>query len=155
MIANEALHNKTNSGWNPKIVVFVCSWCGRAGADLAGIAGLQCPVGVRIIRVPCAGRVDPYLVVKTFQSGGDGVLVCGCHPGDCHHLSGNLVARRRLTILKGMLEFIDIEKERFQVAWISGLEGAKFARLLREISEKLKVLGPNRRFVKEIQNANR
>ena len=108
--------------WEPKIVAFLCNWCSYAGADLAGISRLQYPANVRIIRVPCSGRLDPFYVIKALQHGADGVLVSGCHPGDCHYISGNYVARRRFAVLKRLLEYVGIEPGRVQFTWISAAE---------------------------------
>ena len=92
--------------WEPKILAFLCNWCSYAGADLAGVSRMQYPPNVRVVRVPCSGRVNPYFIIRALQRGWDGVLVSGCHPGDCHYISGNLVARRRFAVLKDMLEYI-------------------------------------------------
>ncbi len=139
--------------WKPRIIAFLCNWCSYAGADLAGISRLQYPPNVRIIRVPCSGRVNPYFIIKSLQRGVDGVLVSGCHPGDCHYISGNLVARRRFAILKRILEFAGIEKGRVQFSWISAAEGERFSQVIKEVTEEIRALGPNKRFVKEVENA--
>lgn len=128
--------------WEPKIVAFCCNWCSYAGADLAGISRLTYPPNVRIIRVPCSGRVNPQFVIKAFQKGADGVLVAGCHPGDCHYSTGNYFARRRFLLMKRLLEFVGIEPERFHVRWISGSEGSKFAEVMRDITEQVRSVGP-------------
>jgi coenzyme F420-reducing hydrogenase delta subunit len=123
------------------IVAFLCNWCSYAGADLAGVGRLQYPVNVRVIRVPCSGRVDPLYIIKALQEGADGVLVSGCHPGDCHYISGNLVARRKFAMLKSFLEFLGIEPERVQFSWVSASEGSRFASLIEKVVrdvEKLK-----------------
>ena len=138
------------SEWKPRIIAFLCNWCSYAGADLAGISRLQYPPNVRVIRVPCSGRVNPYFIIKSLQYGVDGVLVSGCHPGDCHYISGNLVARRRFAILKRILEFVGIEKGRVQFSWIAAAEGERFSQVIKEITEEIKTLGPNKKFVKEI-----
>ncbi len=138
------------SEWKPRIIAFLCNWCSYAGADLAGISRLQYPPNVRVIRVPCSGRVNPYFIIKSLQQGVDGVLVSGCHPGDCHYISGNLVARRRFAILKRILEFVGIEKGRVQFSWISAAEGERFSQVIKEITQEIKTLGPNKKFVKEI-----
>lgn len=149
MKANQTM-TPENSDWEPKIVAFLCNWCSYAGADLAGISRLQYPPNVRVIRVPCSGRVDPYFIIKGLQHGVDGVLVSGCHPGDCHYISGNLVARRRFAILKRILEFVGIEKGRVQFSWISAAEGERFSQVIKEVTEEIKALGPSKKFVKEI-----
>lgn len=145
--------NKDSSKWKPRIIAFLCNWCSYAGADLAGIGRLQYPPNVRIIRVPCSGRINPYFIIKSLQHGVDGVLVSGCHPGDCHYISGNLVARRRFAILKRILEFAGVEKGRIQFTWISAAEGERFSQVIKEVTQEIKALGPNKRFVKEAQNA--
>jgi len=130
----------------PKIVAFLCNWCSYAGADLAGTTRLKQAADVRVIRVPCSGRVDPSFILKAFERGADGVIVGGCHPGDCHYVKGNLNARRRFLVLKELLGITGIEPERFQVAWCSAAEGAKWAALVNEVSERVGRLGPLRGF---------
>ncbi len=131
--------------FEPLIIVFGCNWCSYAGGDLAGTSRMSYPPNVRVIRVPCSSRVSPNFVLRAFQRGADGVLVAGCHPGDCHYVTGNYYARRRLSALRRFLEFIGIEPERFEVHWISGSEGAKFAKVMGEATEKIRALGPNRK----------
>jgi len=131
--------------FEPLIVAFCCNWCSYAAGDLAGTSRIGYPSNVRIIRVPCSGRVSPNFVLRAFQRGADGVVVAGCHPGDCHYVSGNYLARRRLSVLKRILEFVGIEPERFQVYWISASEGNKFAEVMRDATEKIIALGPNRK----------
>jgi F420-non-reducing hydrogenase iron-sulfur subunit len=133
----------------PRIVAFLCNWCSYAGADLAGISRIQYPASIRVIRVPCSGRVDPFHILKALQSGADGVLVSGCHPGDCHYLTGNYVARRRFAVLSDLLEFAGIDPGRVSFSWVSAAEGERFAEVVREVTEKVRVLGPNRKMVKE------
>jgi coenzyme F420-reducing hydrogenase delta subunit len=133
----------------PKIVAFLCNWCSYAGADLAGISRIQYPASIRVIRVPCSGRVDPFHILKALQSGADGVLVSGCHPGDCHYLTGNYVARRRFAVLNDLLEFAGIDPGRVSFSWVSAAEGERFAEVVRDVTEKVKALGPNRKLVKE------
>ncbi|NOQ43692.1 MAG: hydrogenase iron-sulfur subunit [Dehalococcoidia bacterium] len=128
--------------YQPKIVGFLCNWCSYAGADLAGTSRICYPPNIRIIRVPCSGRVDPLLVVKSFQQGADGVLIAGCHPGDCHYSEGNYYARRRLALLHTFLEYIGIEKERFQIQWVSASEGKRWAHVVSSFTESLARLGP-------------
>ncbi|MEM2882278.1 MAG: hydrogenase iron-sulfur subunit [Candidatus Bathyarchaeia archaeon] len=132
------------SDHEPRILGFLCNWCSYAGADLAGTSRIQYPPNVRIIRVPCSGRVDPLLVIKAFERGFDGVLVSGCHPGDCHYTQGNYYARRRLAILRDLLEFIGIERDRFRVEWVSAAEGQRFAQIVADFVRRLKELGPRR-----------
>ncbi|HUU64092.1 MAG TPA: hydrogenase iron-sulfur subunit [Dehalococcoidia bacterium] len=128
--------------YQPKIVGFLCNWCSYAGADLAGTSRICYPPNIRIIRVPCSGRVDPLLVVKSFQQGADGVLIAGCHPGDCHYTEGNYYARRRLALLRTFLEYIGIEKERYRVEWVSASEGKKWAQVVSSFTDELHKLGP-------------
>ena len=128
--------------YQPKIVGFLCNWCSYAGADLAGTSRICYPPNIRIIRVPCSGRVDPLLIVKSFQQGADGVLIAGCHPGDCHYSEGNYYARRRLALLHTLLEYIGIEKERFQIQWVSASEGKRWANVVSSFTEDLARMGP-------------
>ncbi len=132
--------------WEPKIIAFLCNWCSYAGADLAGVSRLQYPANVKIIKVPCSGRISPELILNAFHKGADGVWVSGCHIGDCHYISGNMYARRRLILLKRLLEFAGLEPERLHLSWISASEGEKFAEHARKITEDIKRLGPNLRF---------
>lgn len=144
--------NEQHSEWQPKILAFLCNWCSYAGADLAGVSRLQYPPNARIVRVPCSGRVNPAYILKALQEGIDGVLVSGCHPGDCHYLTGNYHARRKFRLLKELLDFVGVEDGRVQFAWVSAAEGAKFAQVMAEVTEKVRALGPNRRLAKKIGN---
>lgn len=129
--------------YEPKIVGFLCNWCAYTGADLAGTARMKYPPNIRIIRVMCSGRIDPTFVLKAFKEGADGVLMAGCHPpSDCHYQNGNLKAMRRYPILKKMLEQMGIEGERLRLEWISAAEGEKMVRVVNEMVETLKELGP-------------
>jgi len=132
--------------FEPKILAFCCNWCSYAGADLAGTSRMQYPPNIRIIKVMCSGRVNPFFVLKALRVGADGVLVLGCHPGDCHYMTGNYRTRRRLSITMKFLEYMGIEPERVQVSWCSASEGAKFAEVVTEVTDKLKQIGPNRLF---------
>jgi len=143
----EVLGNET---WEPKIAAIVCNWCTYAGADLAGISRIQYPHNVRIIRVPCTGRINPFYIVKALQTGADGVLVSGCHPGECHYISGNLVARRKFAVLKSFLNYIGIEGDRTMFTWVSASEGDRFAQVIRGVTEKVKALGPADKLVKNL-----
>lgn len=134
--------------FEPKIMTFLCNWCSYAGADLAGVSRIKYPPNTRVIRVPCSGRVDPLFILKCLQDGYDGVLVSGCHPGDCHYISGNYVARRKFAILKTALEFMGIEPGRVQFSWVSAGEGEKFSQVISKVTESVKVLGPARKLVK-------
>jgi coenzyme F420-reducing hydrogenase delta subunit len=129
-------------GWQPKIVAFLCTWCSYAGADLAGVSRLQYPPSIRVIRVPCSGRINPLFILSALENGADGVLVSGCHPGDCHYLSGNLSARRRFAMVKRLLEYVGIEPERVQFSWVSASEGGRFSSLIAKVTEDVRRLGP-------------
>ncbi|MEM0111320.1 MAG: hydrogenase iron-sulfur subunit [Candidatus Bathyarchaeia archaeon] len=136
--------SEKHENFEPKIVAFLCNWCSYAGADLAGVSRIQYPPNIRVIRVMCSGRVDPAFILEAFKNGADGVLVAGCHlPSDCHYLSGNFKALRRITLLKRMLKDFGIEPERLRLEWISASEGDKFAAVVREMVEEIKKLGPN------------
>ena len=135
----------TTSDWEPKILAFLCNWCSYAGADLAGTSRSQYPPNIRVIRVPCSGRVNPIFVVEALRQGADGVLVSGCHPGDCHYLTGNYYARRRFALLQRYLEYLGIEKGRVQFSWVSASEGGRFAEVVTKVTEDIKKLGPARR----------
>lgn len=129
--------------WEPKIVAFLCHWCSYAGADLAGISRFQYPPNIRVVRVPCSGSVNPLYILKALQQGADGVLVSGCHPGDCHYLSGNYVARRRFALLRSLLDQVGVEPERVQFSWVSAAEGQKFAQVIAEVTASVRALGPS------------
>lgn len=137
-------------GWEPRIVAFLCNWCSYAGADLAGIGRLQYPPNVRVVRVPCTGRINPLYIFKALQEGADGVLVSGCHPGDCHYISGNLVARRKFAMLKEFLRYVGMEPERVQFSWVSAAEGPRFAALVRQVTAAILKIGPNEKMVKPL-----
>ncbi|MCK5785906.1 MAG: hydrogenase iron-sulfur subunit [Candidatus Sabulitectum sp.] len=137
------------SEWQPRILAILCNWCSYAGADLAGVSRMQYPPSIRVVRIPCSGRVDPLFIMKSLQSGFDGVLVSGCHPGDCHYISGNYVARRKFAVLKPLLEFIGLEPNRVQFSWISAGEGDRFAKVVTKITEDIRELGPATRLVKK------
>ena len=139
-----------SEAFEPKIVAFLCNWCSYAGADLAGVSRLQYPPNIRVVRVPCSGRINPLFILAALQNGADGVLVSGCHPGDCHYLSGNLVARRKFNTVKDLLSYVGIEPGRVQFSWVSASEGGRFSDLVRQVSEDVKRLGPQRRLAKEI-----
>ena len=140
---------KEDKDWEPKIIAFLCNWCSYAGADLAGVSRIQYPPSIRIVRVPCSGRINPYFIIKSLTDGWDGVLVSGCHPGDCHYISGNLVARRRFAILNDLLEFFGIEPGRVNFMWASAAEGERFANLVKKTTKIVKNLGPNKKFEKK------
>ena len=136
------------SDFEPTIVAFLCNWCSYAGADLAGTGRLKYHPNVKVIRVMCSGRVNPLYVLKAFKEGADGVLVSGCHPGDCHYIKGNMFARRRFAVLKNILEYIGIEPQRFHMSWVSASEGAKFAQVINEVTESVRALGPQKKLTK-------
>lgn len=142
---------KRSPDWEPKIIAFLCNWCSYAGADLAGVSRIQYPPNIRVIRVPCSGRINPFYILKSLQRGWDGVLVSGCHPGDCHYLTGNYYARRKFAVLKRLLEYIGIEEGRVHFSWVSAAEGEKFSSVVREVTESIKRLGPATRLVKKEQ----
>jgi len=141
----------SGNGWEPRIVAFLCNWCSYAGADLAGVSRIQYPPNVRVIRVPCSGRINPLFVIKALQTGADGVLVSGCHPGDCHYISGNLYARRKFALLKSLLEYVGIEPERVQFSWVSAAEGVRFAEILEKVIDAVREVGPASKMVKELE----
>ena len=141
---------EATASWQPKIVAFLCNWCSYAGADLAGVSRLQYGTNVRIIRVPCSARINPQFLVKALQNGADGVLVSGCHPGDCHYISGNLVARRKFAVMKRFLEYVGVEPERVQFSWVSASEGGRFADLMNRVIEDVRRVGPASRLVKAL-----
>jgi coenzyme F420-reducing hydrogenase delta subunit len=130
------------TAFEPRIVALVCTWCTYAGADLAGTSRLRYASNVRIVKVPCTGRIDPLFVLKAFEGGADGVLVSGCHPGDCHYTSGNYHARRRWAIFRRLLEFTGIDMRRLFFSWVSAAEGQKFADLVNDVVEKVRAAGP-------------
>ena len=130
--------------YQPRIVGFLCNWCSYAGADLAGTSRLTYPPNIRIIRVPCSGRVDAMFVAKCFQEGADAVLVAGCHPGDCHYSDGNFYAQRRFALFKELLQFMGIEKERFRLEWVHASEGKRFSQLVATFTQEVAQLGPRK-----------
>ena len=130
--------------FEPKILAYCCNWCAYAGADLAGTSRIQYPPNVRIVKVMCSGRVDPAAVLAAFRKGADGVLVAGCHPGDCHYISGNEMVKARMDFLRGFLEEVGIDRERFRLEWIAGSEGGKFARVIQDMVDSVRRLGPFR-----------
>lgn len=130
------------TNFEPKIVGFLCRWCSYAGADLAGTNRLKYPSNVSSIRVNCSGRIDPTLVMKALALGADGVLIAGCHPGDCHYTSGNIKTLRRFKLLQKMLDQFGIERERVRLEWISAAEGERYAQVVRSMTEQVRSLGP-------------
>jgi F420-non-reducing hydrogenase iron-sulfur subunit len=130
--------------FEPRIVGFLCNWCSYTGADLAGTSRVKYPPNVRVIRVMCSARIDPTFVLKALSDGADGVLICGCHPGDCHYVEGNYKAMRRYALLKKMLNSYGIEEDRVRLEWVSASEGVRFGELVKDMTEKIRKLGPNR-----------
>ena len=130
------------SDFEPKIVGFLCRWCSYAGADLAGTNRMKYPSNISSIRVNCSGRIDPTLVMKALALGADGVLIAGCHPGDCHYTNGNIKTLRRFKLLQKMLDQFGIERERVRLEWISAAEGERYAQVVRSMTEEVRSLGP-------------
>ncbi|MDY2842033.1 MAG: hydrogenase iron-sulfur subunit [Candidatus Borkfalkiaceae bacterium] len=140
--------NTENTGkkeFVPNIVAFCCNWCSYAGADLAGSSRLSYPANVKIVRVPCSCRVNPTFILKAFQRGADGVILCGCHPGDCHYVTGNYYTRRRMSLLFNFLDYLGIERGRTRVEWVSAAEGAKFSAVMNDFVKTVTELGENKR----------
>ncbi len=127
--------------YEPRIVGFLCNWCSYSGADLAGVSRLKSPPNIRIIRTMCSGRVDPTFVLRAFELGADGVLIAGCHPGDCHYAEGNYKAMRRVAMLKQVLRAVGIDERRIRLEWISASEGEKYTKVTAEFTETIRFLG--------------
>ncbi|MEW6368183.1 MAG: hydrogenase iron-sulfur subunit [Acidobacteriota bacterium] len=130
------------SAWQPHIIAFVCHWCTYAGADMAGTTRRIYPPNVRILRFPCTGRMSPLFILRAFEQGADGVLVSGCHPGDCHYVQGNYFARRRFAVFRALLEFLGVDPRRLQFSWVSASEGVKWARVVEEVTQGVRDAGP-------------
>ena len=128
--------------FEPKIVAFLCKWCSSAGSDLAGVSRMKYPPNVVPITVLCSGGVSPLYIFSAFKRGADGVLVSGCHPGDCHYIKGNFYARRRIALVKKLLDYIGLEPQRFQMSWVSAAEGKKYTQIITDFVQELKPLGP-------------
>lgn len=139
----------TETTWEPRIVAFLCAWCTYNAADLAGVTRLQYPPNLRVIRIPCTGRMSAKFVLDALRHGADGVWVSGCHPGDCHYLEGNYYARRKFALLKNLLEHVGIEPGRVQFSWISSSESTKFADVAGRVTESVRALGPARHLLKK------
>jgi coenzyme F420-reducing hydrogenase delta subunit len=129
--------------FEPKIIGFLCNWCSYAGADLAGVSRIQYPPNIRIIRVMCSGRVDPVIILEMFANGADGVIVTGCHPGDCHYVEGNLYEERKIKMLKRLLALTGLELGRLRLEWVSASEGQRFAQIVTEFTNQIKKIGPS------------
>jgi F420-non-reducing hydrogenase iron-sulfur subunit len=136
--------------FEPRIAAFFCTWCTYGAADLAGVNRMEYPAGFRVVRVPCTGRISPVFVLQAFRQGADGVWISGCHPGDCHYLSGNLHARRRFQLFKNLLEFAGVEPGRLHFSWISSAEAEKFQTTAREVTRAVAALGPSSFLVKHV-----
>jgi F420-non-reducing hydrogenase iron-sulfur subunit len=136
------------SEWEPKIVAFLCNWCSYGAADLAGVSRMQYPPNIRVIRIPCTGRMSPKFALAALRQGADAVWVSGWHPGECHYLEGNYYARRKFALMKNLLEHMGIEEGRLHFSWISSAESTKFVKVVSEITEKVRAIGPNQHFVK-------
>lgn len=130
------------TAFEPKIMAFVCNWCTYAGADLAGTSRMEYRPGVRIIKLPCTGRIDPLFIIKAFENGADGVLVSGCHPGDCHYTTGNYHARRRWIGFKNLMDFIGIDMRRLHFSWVSASEAIKWVDLINSVTDEIQKIGP-------------
>ncbi len=128
--------------FEPKIIAYLCNWCSYAAADLAGSSRLQYPTNIRAVRIPCTGRLNPLMIIKTLKKGADGILVSGCHPGDCHYIDGNYYARRRFIMLKELLEYSGVESERLNFTWCSAAEGRRFANVVTQVVDRVKSVGP-------------
>lgn len=135
--------SNVNSDFEPLIIQFCCYWCAYTGADLAGTSRIQYPPNTRIIRVQCTGMIHPNIIIEALTSGADGVLVCGCHPGDCHYLEGNLRAKARAEAIELMLQDFGIEPERFRLEWVSASEAQRFAQVVTEFVEQVRKVGPS------------
>jgi coenzyme F420-reducing hydrogenase delta subunit len=134
--------------FEPKIVAFLCKWCSSAGSDLAGVSRMEYPANVIPIQV-CSGSVSPLYIFEAFNRGADGVLVSGCHPGDCHYIKGNMYARRKLLLVKKLLEHLGLEPQRFRMSWVSAAEGQKYTQVIKELVKELKPLGPQTKLRRE------
>lgn len=130
------------SEFNPRIVGFLCNWCSYTGADLAGVSRIKSAPNVRVIRTMCSGRVDPSFILKAFQLGADGVVVMGCHLGDCHYQEGNYKTIRRIPFLKRLLKSFGVDPKRLRLEWVSASEGDRFAEVVNEFTEEIRQLGP-------------
>jgi len=144
---DERAQSGPGAPWEPRIVAFVCRWCTYAGADLAGTSRLKYPPQIRMIKLPCTGRIDPLFLLRAFAMGADGVLVSGCHPGDCHYTSGNYAARRRWVVFRELLDLVGVEQERLHFSWVSAAEGGKFVEIVKKVTDSVRAVGPFAGFV--------
>ncbi|HUL40176.1 MAG TPA: hydrogenase iron-sulfur subunit, partial [Methanomassiliicoccales archaeon] len=129
--------------FEPKIIVFLCNWCSYAGADLAGVSRYQYPTNIRTVRVMCSTRVSPHIVLELLKDGADGVIVSGCHIGDCHYINGNYYTEKRVELAQRLLKMTGLQPERLRLDWVSASEGERFSHLITDFVAKLKELGPN------------
>ncbi len=129
--------------FEPKIIGFLCNWCSYAGADLAGVSRIQYPSNIRIVRVMCSGRIDPTIPLEVFMRGADGILILGCHPGDCHYVEGNLYEKRKIEMVKKLITLTGLEPDRLRLEWVSASEGQRFAQIVTQFTEQIKKLGPS------------
>jgi len=143
---------KTN--FEPKIIAFVCTWCSYAGADLAGTSRMHYQANVRVVKLPCTGRIDPLFIIKAFDQGADGVLVSGCHPKDCHYIVGNYHARRRFASFRKLLEFLGVDLNRLEFSWVSAAEGNKWVEVINGLTDKVRSLGPFKEYKKMIARSS-
>jgi len=132
----------TATGWQPRIIAFVCNWCTYTGMDLAGTTRLKYAPGVQVIRIPCSGRLNPHFIIRAFEKGADAVWISGCHPGDCHYSQGNYHARRKFLVFKELVEFVGVDPRRLKFTWISAAEGKKWSEAVSEYVAEIKALGP-------------
>lgn len=132
------------SDWEPKIVAFLCNWCSYGAADLAGVGRMEYPSNIRVVRIPCTGRMDPKFFLAALREGADGVWVSGCHPGECHYLEGNYYARRKFALFQNLMEHMGIEPGRLQFSWVSSAESTKFVKVATEVTRAIQSLGPNK-----------
>lgn len=142
--------NKSKEHFEPNIIGFLCNWCSYAGADLAGTSRIKYPPNLKIIRVMCSSRINPLFVVNAFQQGADGVLISGCHIGDCHYIYGNHYTRRRFKVLRELLTYLGIDPRRFRLSWVSASEGTRWAEVVTEVVNDIKELGPMKKMVRSL-----
>ncbi len=141
-----------SNGFEPKIIAFLCNWCSYAGADAAGNQQKNIPANIKVIRVMCSGRIEPEFIFKSFLEGADGVLVLGCHLGDCHYKEGNYLALRRVTLVQKMLKEFGIDEQRVEIGWVSASEGENYSRITNEMTERIRALGPYSGVQKQEEN---
>ncbi len=140
---SEAKHDEKAGSWEPKIVGFLCNWCSYAGADLCGVSRYQYPTNIRTVRVMCSTRISPHIVLDLFKAGADGILLGGCHIGDCHYISGNFYTEKRVRLMKKLLEDAGVDPSRLRLEWVSASEGEKFSKVVTEFTDHVRKLGPS------------